>query len=54
VQRQPADEGKRKIEQALWADKNRPDIELVYCELKDYVRGLEARLPAAAPAARGR
>ncbi len=53
VQRQPADEGRRKIEQALWADKNRPDIELVYCELKEYVRELDARLPAAAPTAQG-
>jgi len=51
VQREPRDSDDMKIEEALWADKNRPDIVLIYCELKEYVKGLEARLPLAAPAA---
>ena len=42
VQREPSDPKVSKIEQTLW-DK-RANVELVYCELKEYVRELEARL----------
>jgi hypothetical protein len=43
VQREPADAHESKVEQALWDD--RENIELVFCELDEYVRELGARLP---------
>jgi hypothetical protein len=49
VQREPADPNQSKIEQALWDD--RENIELVYCELAEYVRELDARLSGVVPAA---
>jgi hypothetical protein len=52
VQREPADPNRSKIEQALWD--GRENIELVYCELSEYVKELAARLPAAVPATQGR
>jgi hypothetical protein len=45
VQREPADPNQSKIEQALWDD--RENIELVYCELSEYVKELGARLDRA-------
>jgi hypothetical protein len=50
VQREPADPNESKIEQALWDD--RDNIELVYCELSEYVKELHARLGGAEPAIR--
>lgn len=49
VQREPSDPSQLKIEQALWDQ--RENVELVFCELSEYVRELEAKLVAAAPAA---
>ena len=46
IQREPRDPKLSKIEQMLW-DK-RDNVELVYCELGEYTRELEARLPAPA------
>ena len=43
VLREPADPKLSKIEQTLWD--TRENVELVYCELSEYVRELEARLP---------
>jgi hypothetical protein len=51
VQREPADPDQSKIEHALW--EARENVELVYCELSEYVHELEARLPDASPAKRG-
>jgi hypothetical protein len=51
VQREPADPNQSKIEQALWDD--RDNVELVYCELSEYVKELEARLLGAVPATQG-
>jgi len=48
VQREPTDPNESKVEQALWDD--RQNIELVYCELSEYVKELDARLTSAAPA----
>jgi SIR2-like domain len=45
VQREPADPHESEVEQALWDD--RENIDLVYCELAEYVRELAARLPGA-------
>jgi hypothetical protein len=46
VQREPPEPNESKIEQALWD--TRESIELVFCELNEYVRELEARLSAGA------
>lgn len=46
VQREPADPDESKVEQALWDD--RENIDLVYCELAEYVTELGERLPGAA------
>ena len=43
VQREPADPKLSKIEQTLWDA--RENVELVYCELSEYVRELEGELP---------
>jgi len=43
VQREPSDPKVSEVEQTLW--EARENVELVYCELHDYVRELEARLP---------
>jgi hypothetical protein len=51
VQREPAEPNESKIEQALWD--TRESIELVYCELSEYVRELEARLQSAVAATQG-
>ena len=51
VQREPPDPNQSKIEQALWD--TRENVELVYCELSEYVKELEARLPGAVPAKQG-
>jgi SIR2-like domain len=48
VQREPADPDYSKIERALW--EVRENVELVYCELREYVQELDARLPGAMPA----
>jgi hypothetical protein len=50
VQREPVDARVSKIEQTLWD--SRENVELVYCDLSDYTKGLEAKLtlPAAASA----
>jgi hypothetical protein len=48
VQREPVDPNQSKIEQALWETPERANVELVYCELSDYVRELDARLPRTA------
>ena len=48
IQREPADPKVSKIEQTLWDA--RDNVELVYCELSEYVRELEARLPLPAEA----
>ncbi len=53
VQREPADPNQSKIEEALWETPERANVELVYCELSEYVHELEARLPGAVPATRG-
>jgi hypothetical protein len=50
IQREPTDPNLSKIEQALWD--TRENVELVYCELSEYVKELEARLPEAARATR--
>lgn len=46
VQREPTDPSVSKIEQTLWD--TRENVELVYCELSEYVQELDARLAAAA------
>lgn len=51
VQREPADPNESKIEQALW--ETRENVELVYCELSEYVKELEARLQGAVAAKQG-
>lgn len=51
VQREPADPNESKIEQALW--ETRENVELVYCELSEYVKELEARLQDAVAAKQG-
>jgi hypothetical protein len=51
VQREPADPDQSKIERALW--EIRENVELVYCELSEYVHELEAALPGAMPAKQG-
>jgi hypothetical protein len=48
VQREPSDPDLSKIERTLWSKRENMDVDLVYCELGEYVRQLEARLPAAA------
>jgi len=48
VQREPSDPHESKVEQALWDD--RENIELVFCELSEYVAELGAALPAAVAA----
>ena len=45
VQREPADPNESKVEQALW--EKRENVELVYCELSEYVKELEARFQGA-------
>jgi SIR2-like domain len=50
VQREPVDPNHSKIERALWDTPERANIQLVYCELSEYVRELDARLPGAVPA----
>jgi hypothetical protein len=54
VQREPADPNRSKIEQAMWDTPERANIELVYCELSEYVKELEAKLLRDAPATPGR
>ena len=54
MQREPADPNRSKIEQALWDTPERANIELVYCELSEYVKELEAKLLGDAPPAPGR
>jgi SIR2-like domain len=49
VQREPSDSNQSKVEEARWDQ--RENVELVFCELSEYVRELGAKLPAAAPAA---
>ena len=51
VQREPADPNESKIEQALW--EKRENVELVYCELSEYVKELEARFQGAVAAKQG-
>jgi hypothetical protein len=51
VQREPADPDQSKIERALW--EVRENVELVYCELSEYVKKLGAKLPSAVPAKQG-
>jgi SIR2-like domain len=43
IQREPSDPHVSKIEQTLWGA--RGNVQLVYCELSEYVKQLEARLP---------
>jgi hypothetical protein len=50
VQREPPDPDQSKIERTLWSKRENMDVELVYCELGDYVRRIEARLPERAGA----
>jgi SIR2-like domain len=50
IQREPADPALRKIEKTLWDNRKNLDVELVFCELREYVQQLEQRLPLAAPA----
>jgi hypothetical protein len=45
IQLEPADPNASKIEQTLWD--TRDNVELVFCPLDQYVKELEARLPAA-------
>ncbi len=52
VQREPADAKLSRIEQALWD--NRDNVELVYCELSEYVKKLDARLSGAPSTNHGR
>jgi hypothetical protein len=47
---EPDDPNRSRIEQTLW--ETRTDIELVYCDLSEYIRGLDATLSHAAPAQR--
>jgi hypothetical protein len=49
VQREPDDPKIAKIERTLWD--GRENVTLVYCELSEYVKNLEGRLPLAAAAA---
>ena len=51
VQREPADLNESKVEQALW--EKRENVELVYCELSEYVKELEARFQGAMGAKQG-
>jgi hypothetical protein len=51
VQREPADPNESEIEQALW--EKRENVELVYCELSEYVKELEARFQGAVAAKQG-
>ncbi len=51
VQREPSDPDESKIEHALW--EARENVELVYCELSQYVQQLEAKLQGAVPATQG-
>jgi hypothetical protein len=51
VQRKLSDPNQSKIEEALW--EQRENVDLVFCELSEYVKELGARLPAEAPAAPG-
>ena len=48
IQREPADPAASRIEQTLW--EARENVELVYCELGEYVRQIKTRLPVAEPA----
>jgi len=48
IQREPPDPKVSKIEQTLWDA--RENVELVYCELDEYVKALEAKLPVPAAA----
>ena len=52
IQREPSDPNLSKIEETLWD--NKENVELVYCELSEYTKQLEARLGAAAPAPQAR
>jgi len=45
IQREPVDPNLSKIEETLWDNKEM--VELVYCELSEYTKQLEAKLPAA-------
>jgi hypothetical protein len=45
VQREPDEPGAREVEEALW--KVRGNVDLLYVELRTYVRGLEAELAEA-------
>ena len=51
VQREPADAKVSRIEQALW--NSRENVELVYCELGEYVKELDARLSSPLSANQG-
>jgi hypothetical protein len=51
IQREPADPALAKIEQTLWDNRENMDVELYFCELREYVRQLGQRLTDAAPAA---
>jgi len=48
IQREPSDPKVSKIEQTLWDA--RDNVELVYCELSEYVRELEGKLSLPEPA----
>lgn len=50
IQREPSDPNVSKIERTLWNRRENMDVELIYCELSEYARQLEARLPAPAAA----
>jgi hypothetical protein len=51
IQREPPDPKVSSIEQTLWD--HRENVDLVYCELSEYVKELEARLPIPAAVAQG-
>ena len=50
IQREPTDPALAKIERTLWDKRKNMDVELVFCELSEYVRQLNRRLAVAAPA----
>jgi hypothetical protein len=54
VQREPTDPAVSKIERTLWSNRENMKVELIYCELGEYVTQLESRLAEASRATRAR
>jgi len=51
IQREPSDPAVSKIERTLWDKRENMDVELVYCELSEFVKQIGAQVQLGVPAA---